>query len=660
MLNLFSSGSTRRLPAPWLLIAIGLLTGSIGASLIYFGGRWTRGVTRSASDYLMNSDTGPRLGMRSDPGDVVIVQYGRASAERLGTAANIETDKQVYENLLAAGAKAVADPRLITSLLPEQFEAECKPALEMMAAIEGSRGKLVRDVLLSSTIDYESVRKFDDYIRHESIGFRNPIDVTNQSRLSPFADHDLFALRESMVIWLARRQQGLPIATEDEIAKALSDSGIVDVWLYYHPVMENLLPESEMEFKLLPYQVGSLSIPWVPFEGEVVQASPAGFWIDHTQRADSFPILDYGAVAKGDFDEALVKDRLVLIGVDTDFVRPERQFELPSQRSQVDITALVALAVQTLINDRIMQPFPLWVYWSTVLVLALLVSLLVGRGSVKFAVLSGLAVLLGYMGVAMIAYRGNWFTDMAVAPSVIAVTGVLTGVVRYGYEVRWRNRMTDLFGRYVPRAVVTDLISKRALQSIAVGGKRRDVTVMFADIRGFTRFTESNQPETVLDRLNEFLQVMVDCTFEQDGTVDKFIGDAILVLFNAPTDQSDHAERAVKTAWAIQKKLGATIEDYGNSELQIGIGIHTGDAIVGTVGTPERMEYTAIGSTVNTASRLCDRADGGKVVVSQQVVDAVGDRFEWSQNEPMTVKGIDRPLDTATLVGISELPPNAS
>jgi adenylate cyclase len=240
---------------------------------------------------------------------------------------------------------------------------------------------------------------------------------------------------------------------------------------------------------------------------------------------------------------------------------------------------------------------------------------------------------------------------MAISPLVIASTGVVTGLTRYGYEIRWRNRMTDLFGRYVPRAVVTDLISKRALQDVAVGGKRRDVTVMFADIRGFTKFTESNQPETVLDRLNEFLEVMVDCTFEQEGTVDKFIGDAILVLFNAPTDQPDHAERAVKTAWAIQQKLNETIDDYENSELRIGIGIHTGNAIVGTVGTPERMEYTAIGSTVNTASRLCDRADGGKVVVSQEVVKAAGAEFAWSENQPMTVKGIDRPLQTATLIG---------
>ena len=418
--------------------------------------------------------------------------------------------------------------------------------------------------------------------------------------------------------------------------------------------MEVLLPVATTDSVNKPYQIGPQSISWIPFDSQIVQASPGGFWIDHTQRAESFLTLEYGDVAKGDFDKSLVKDKLVLIGLDMDFVQSERRFVLPNQPQQVDNATVIALATQTLINDRVMEPLPQWGYWVPLLVLALAVSLLVGRGGVTFAVVSFLTVLLGYMAVAVIGYRSSWFTDMAIAPSVIALTGVLTGLVRYGNEIRWRNRMTDLFGRYVPRAVVSDLISKRALQEIAVGGKRREITVMFADIRGFTRFTEDNQPETVLDRLNEFLQVMVDCTFEQEGTVDKFIGDAILVLFNAPTDQPDHALRAVKTAWAIQQKLTKVIDDYENSELRIGIGIHTGEAIVGTVGTAERMEYTAIGSTVNTASRLCDKADGDKVVASQEIVDKVGDQFTWSQNEPMTVKGIDRPLQTATLIGRSK------
>jgi len=113
------------------------------------------------------------------------------------------------------------------------------------------------------------------------------------------------------------------------------------------------------------------------------------------------------------------------------------------------------------------------------------------------------------------------------------------------------------------------------------------------------------------------------------------IGDAMLVLFNAPTDQPDHVQRALQTAWEIQQSLSESIPGYDESELRIGIGIHTGEAIVGNVGTVQRMEYTAIGSTVNVASRLCDRAAGGTTVVSEEVAAAGGDSFKWKSNEPM-------------------------
>lgn len=655
MLHWNAPNSTRRLPSPLVLIIIGLLIGGLGAWLIGFvGGRWVLNVTRTASDYLMLSDTGLQLGMRSDPADIVIVQYGANSAVLLETKATVQTDKAVYENLLSAGAKAVADPRVIAALLPEDFEQSAKPTLEMMSQIEGSNGRLVRDVMVSGILDPDLVMPYADYICHDIISQRSPIDAKNLSRLAPVAAHDQFALRESMDLWLARRYLDLPILSETETKAAVSQSGVAGLWLTVFPGMASFLEGCDAEHEPAPHVLGDTEVTLNYYDGQWAQVAPAAYWIDHTQRADSFPMLDYGAVAKGEFDKSLIKDKLVLIGLDLSYVQPESRFEIPTQRLQVGGPTLVALATQTLINDRVMKPLAIWMYWVPPILLALLVSLLVGRGSVKFAILSALGVLMGYYAIATMGYRSGWFTDLAVSPTVIAATGILTGMTRYGYEIRWRNRMTDMFGRYVPRAVVTDLINKRALQDASVGGKRRDVTVMFADIRGFTRFTEGNQPETVLLRLNEFLQVMVDCTFEQEGTVDKFIGDAILVLFNAPTDQPDHAERAVKTAWAIQKRLSETIDDYENSELRIGIGIHTGDAIVGTVGTAERMEYTAIGSTVNTASRLCDRADGDKVVVSQQVVDAVGDRFQWSQNEPMMVKGIDKPLQTATLIGLNE------
>jgi adenylate cyclase len=140
---------------------------------------------------------------------------------------------------------------------------------------------------------------------------------------------------------------------------------------------------------------------------------------------------------------------------------------------------------------------------------------------------------------------------------------------------------------------------------------------------------------------------LVDCTFAHEGTVDKFIGDAILVLFNAPLDQPDHTQRAARTAWAMQQGIAKH-----PSGLSVGIGIHRGEAVVGRVGTPERMEYTAVGSTVNVASRLCSAAESGTIVVSDTVASSLaGGEFDLAAQPPLHVKGVAAELETFLLTG---------
>ncbi len=178
-----------------------------------------------------------------------------------------------------------------------------------------------------------------------------------------------------------------------------------------------------------------------------------------------------------------------------------------------------------------------------------------------------------------------------------------------------------------------------------LGGIERDVTVMFADIRGFTQFSQNLSAQEVVRDLNEILCIMVDCVFENEGTLDKFIGDAILVLFNAPTDQPDHVDRAARTALRIQERL----KDHSTG-LRVGIGLHRGLAVVGNIGTPKRMEYTAIGSTVNIASRLCDVARSGEVVLSATVADALSDTsITTTAREQVQLKGINQPITIARL-----------
>lgn len=141
------------------------------------------------------------------------------------------------------------------------------------------------------------------------------------------------------------------------------------------------------------------------------------------------------------------------------------------------------------------------------------------------------------------------------------------------------------------------------------------------------------------------LGILVECTFENEGTLDKFIGDAILVLFNAPISQSDHVQRAIKTAAEMQTRL-----IRHKTGLKVGIGIHCGEAVVGNVGTQQRLEYTAIGNTVNIASRLCSLAQPGEVIVSSAVIEAATEDLKTESLGPMQVKGIKQSVHAYRVV----------
>jgi class 3 adenylate cyclase len=185
---------------------------------------------------------------------------------------------------------------------------------------------------------------------------------------------------------------------------------------------------------------------------------------------------------------------------------------------------------------------------------------------------------------------------------------------------KWAIR--NLFQRYVNPTVVERLVDGR--ESLALGGKRQAVSVLFADIRGFTTFSEHLPPERVVEVLNQYLGLAVRAILAEEGTLDKFMGDAIMAFFNAPLPQPDSTLRAVRAALAMQQAIAvynATASDH--QPLTFGIGIHFDQAVVGNIGTPQQMNYTIIGNTVNLAKRLEESAASGQIILSQAAYRAV-------------------------------------
>lgn len=223
--------------------------------------------------------------------------------------------------------------------------------------------------------------------------------------------------------------------------------------------------------------------------------------------------------------------------------------------------------------------------------------------------------------------------------TILLVAGVAFQAVLNGAEKR---RITGVFKHYVAPEVVNELI-KQGPEALALGGHMADIAVLFVDVRGFTTMSENLAPTEVVALLNEYLSLVTDCVIGHRGTLDKFVGDAAMAVWGAPLKQEDHVMLAVQAAIDMVRKSEALSEKlmakYGRT-VSFGVGIHTGEAVVGNMGSSIRMDYTAIGDTVNTAARLEANAPAGHVYISRAVADALEGRISYtSLGDSIRLKG---------------------
>ena len=209
----------------------------------------------------------------------------------------------------------------------------------------------------------------------------------------------------------------------------------------------------------------------------------------------------------------------------------------------------------------------------------------------------------------------------------------------------------SLFERMVSPAVINQLNPN----SLQLGGKRVDLTVLFADIRGFTSYSEQISPERLVSVLNRYLAAMAEAVLSQEGTVDKFLGDAVMAWFNAPIPQPDHTLRAVKAALFLRKTVENLYQELPeDSHLSFGVGIHYGDAVLGLIGTDRRLEYTAISDSVNTAKRIQENSAKNQILISREAYERVQDTIEAKEHASMSVKGKSQPVEVYEVLGLKK------
>ena len=220
-------------------------------------------------------------------------------------------------------------------------------------------------------------------------------------------------------------------------------------------------------------------------------------------------------------------------------------------------------------------------------------------------------------------------------------------------ELKKKEVLKGIFDRYVSPQVADEILKEP--DRIRLGGERMEVTVFFADIRGFTALSRKMLPEQTVEMLNRYFTLLTEIIFRFEGTVDKFIGDAVMAIFGSPIKSDSHLEQGIKAAAAIKMAIEAvnvTRKSRGFVLLQMGLGVDSGEVIVGNMGSKSRTEFTAVGDSVNMASKLADLAGGGEIIITAQVYDRLRDRISAVPMPGAVIKGLEQPMMLYVIVDL--------
>ena len=392
-------------------------------------------------------------------------------------------------------------------------------------------------------------------------------------------------------------------------------------------------------------------------------------WINFRGPSATFPTYPYYQVYRGEVPPNTFKGKIVLMGVAALSLhdRHAAPFSganwLPTAAEaglkgggEPEALLMPGTEVQANLLDTLLRDDPIWrlpmvLTLGMILILSLGGALLAGRLRPLRAVVGMLGLGIGYLVCVQVVFA-RWNLWIEVVPTSLALFlgAGTTIVVNYMREERVRREYARFFSPVVARQIAEDHSGQ------ALAGKRREITVLFSDIRDVTTISEGLSPEDVVELLREYFNTMVPIVLKHGGTLDKYVGDAIMALFSAPLPQEDHAARAVRAAQEMIAQLpilSPKWEAKCGRALRIGVGINTGAAVVGVMGADHRREYSAIGDTVNLASRLEGVTKEFKtpIAMSQATAEAVGSGFRLRELGKVHVKGRGEEVRVFTVEG---------
>jgi adenylate cyclase len=375
------------------------------------------------------------------------------------------------------------------------------------------------------------------------------------------------------------------------------------------------------------------------------------------EAGDVFPPVPYEVVAAGAVDDPFYRDnrffadKIVLIGDETTVGNDHRATPAGNMWG----TELHAHAIATLLQRGFIREAPLRVNLFVLAVLTALVCLLGAVLRLRWAAVLSVLLLAGYFLANMWVFADHDTWVHLVAPSAGMMLGMAGMLLQRGlFEEAEKNRARGMLRRYLSPQTAEYVLANP--QACVLGGRRAAATVLFSDIRGFTTLSETLSPEDVVACLNEYLAAMTDVVFAHEGAVDKYVGDCIMALFGVPVPCPDHAARAVATAIDMQAALLALQSQWrlrGAPVMDIGIGIHTGEMVVGNIGSRQRLDFTVIGDAVNLASRVegLNKEFGTRMLITETTHEQVAGQVEVRGPLTARVAGREQPVVVYEVIG---------
>ncbi len=400
---------------------------------------------------------------------------------------------------------------------------------------------------------------------------------------------------------------------------------------------------------------GMVSFLWGPidFRGPALLSDLKS----HTYPTYSFFDLLYSeeqmlAQKRPTIDPAIFRDKIVFVGVTASGLFDV--FETPFSNGKMPGVQVHAAVADDILSNRFIRQAGTGVRVATVTGAALVVGLVATGVPAWWATAMTAIVLAAFSWLATWLFEGGYWLNLS--QPVLASSVALFGGVGYQYffEGRETRKMKKLFGRYVSKDVYEQLVANPSLARL--GGHRRDMTVLFSDIRGFTAVSEHARPEEIVGMLNEYFSAMVDLVFARKGTLDKFVGDMVMALFGAPLHDPQHADHAVEVALDMVEALAvlnARWKNEGRPELDIGVGINTGPMIAGNIGSSAIMSYTVIGDAVNLGSRLesLNKQYGTRIIISEATRQRLSCEYRLRPLGDVLVKGKTEPVAIFEVLG---------